>query len=87
MSGLPEDAAEVITLWPDGPPTPIADVPPEVADEVRAGVAAGTTFLRNISDPTLTAGRSPLIRAHEERSVIAAPSPPCETALVATASE
>jgi acetyl esterase/lipase len=29
-------------------------VPPEVAYEVRAGVAAGTTFLRNISQPTLT---------------------------------
>ena len=51
---LPPGAAEVITLWPDGPPTRIADVPPEVAYEVRAGVAAGTTFLRNISEPTLT---------------------------------
>lgn len=50
----PADATEVITLWPDGPPTRIADVPPEVAYEVHAGVAAGTTFLRNISEPTLT---------------------------------
>ncbi|HEX4176582.1 MAG TPA: hypothetical protein VHY81_11755, partial [Acidimicrobiales bacterium] len=48
------DAAEVIRLWPDGPPTRIENVPPEVAYEVRAGVAAGTTFLRNISQPTLT---------------------------------
>lgn len=54
MPLVPEDAAEVITLWPDGPPSPIADVPPEVAYEVRAGIAAGTTFLRNISEPTLT---------------------------------
>lgn len=54
MALVPEGAAEVITLWPDGPPTPIADVPPEAAYEVRAGVAAGTIFLRNISEPTLT---------------------------------
>lgn len=50
----PEDDAEVIRLWPDGPPTTIEDVPPEVAYEVPDGIAAGTTFLRNISDPTLT---------------------------------
>src|SRR5580765_5677787 len=48
------DAAEVIPLWPDGPPTRIDGVPDEVEYPVRAGVAAGTTFLRNISDPTLT---------------------------------
>jgi acetyl esterase/lipase len=54
MTVVPEDAAEVLTLWPDGPPTRIENVPPEVAYEVRAGVAAGTTFLRNISEPTLT---------------------------------
>jgi acetyl esterase/lipase len=54
---LPEGATEVITLWPDGAPTRITDVPPEVAYEVRAGVAAGTTFLRNISEPTLTVFR------------------------------
>jgi acetyl esterase/lipase len=51
---VPADAVEVITLWPDGPPTRIDNVPPEVAYEVPAGVAAGTTFLRNISEPTLT---------------------------------
>jgi acetyl esterase/lipase len=54
MTVVPDDAAEVLTLWPDGPPTRIENVPPEVAYEVRAGVAAGTTFLRNISEPTLT---------------------------------
>jgi acetyl esterase/lipase len=48
------DAAEVIHLWPDGPPTRIEDVPDEVEFPVRAGVASGGTFLRNISDPTLT---------------------------------
>ncbi len=54
MRAFPDGAAEVITLWPDGPPTRMKNVPPEVAYEVRTGVAAGTTFLRNISEPTLT---------------------------------
>ena len=48
------DAAEVIRLWPDGPPSPIEGVGPEVEYEVKAGVAQGTKFLRNISDPTLS---------------------------------
>jgi acetyl esterase/lipase len=48
------DAAEVIRLWPDGPPTRIDGVPDEVEYPVREGMAEGTTFLRNISDPTLT---------------------------------
>jgi acetyl esterase/lipase len=50
----PQDTAEVVTLWPDGPPTRIENMPAEVAYEVRSGVATGTTFLRNISEPTLT---------------------------------
>ena len=45
---------EVIRLWTDGPPTTIEGVPPEVAYTVQDGVAAGMTFYRNISDPTLT---------------------------------
>ena len=49
-----DDAPEIIRLWPDGPPTRIDGVPDEVEYPVRAGVAVGTTFLRNISDPTLT---------------------------------
>ena len=47
-------ATEVLRLWPDGPPTRIEGVPDEVEYPVRAGIAAGTTFLRNISEPTLT---------------------------------
>jgi len=47
-------ATTVIRLWPDGPPTVIDDVPPEVAYTVKAGIAAGMTFFRNISDSTLT---------------------------------
>ena len=50
----PADAVEVIHLWPDGPPTRIEGVGDEVAYPVSAGPAAGTYFLRNISDPTLT---------------------------------
>jgi acetyl esterase/lipase len=48
------DATEIITLWPDGPPTTIEGVPPEVEFPVTVGIAAGTTFLRNISEPTLS---------------------------------
>ena len=48
------ETSEVIRLWPDGPPTQIDDVPAEVEFEVPDGIAKGTTFLRNISDPTLT---------------------------------
>lgn len=44
----------VIPLWPDGPPTTIDGVPDEVEYLVPSGIAAGTVFLRNISEPTLT---------------------------------
>lgn len=54
MTMEPFDAAEVLRLWPDGPPSVIERVGPEVAYPARGGVADGTTFLRNISDPTLT---------------------------------
>jgi acetyl esterase/lipase len=47
------DAIETIGLWPDGPPTRIEGVPPEEEFPVPEGIAAGTTFLRNISDPSL----------------------------------
>ena len=50
----PADAAETIRLWPDGPPTTIEGVPDESVYTVRSGVAEGTVFLRNTSDPTLT---------------------------------
>jgi acetyl esterase/lipase len=53
MTVTPADAAQVIRLWPDGPPTQIDGVPDEVEYVVSAGVAKGTTFLRNISDPML----------------------------------
>src|SRR5689334_3898909 len=68
----PADAAEVIRLWPDGPPTVIEDVPEEVAYPVKAGVAAGTEFLRNISDPTLTVF-TPAAGASNGRGIVVAP--------------
>ena len=48
---------EIIRLWPDGPPTTIAGVPPESSYRGPPGLALGTTMLRNISDPTLTVFR------------------------------
>ena len=54
MSLDPTDASEIIRLWPDGPPTRIDVRGDEVSYAAPPGVAAGTTFLRNISDPTLT---------------------------------
>jgi acetyl esterase/lipase len=45
----------VIKLWDRPPPRTIADVGPESSWRELAGPAAGTTFLRNISEPTLTA--------------------------------
>ncbi len=54
MTVSPTDAVEIIRLWPDGPPTRIEGVPVETEITVPTGIAAGTTFLRNVSDPTLT---------------------------------
>jgi len=58
---MPDDAKavattahEVIRLWPDGPPRTIEGVGPESSYPVTAGVAIGTHFLRNVSEPTLT---------------------------------
>ncbi|HEY2214798.1 MAG TPA: alpha/beta hydrolase fold domain-containing protein [Acidimicrobiales bacterium] len=54
MTLTPADAVDIIQLWPDGQPTRIEGVPPEVEFPVPYGIAENTTFLRNISDPTLT---------------------------------
>ena len=49
------EATETIRLWQDAdPPTRIDDMPDEIEYPVTVGVAKGTTFIRNISDPTLT---------------------------------
>jgi acetyl esterase/lipase len=67
-----DDATETIALWPDGPPTRIEGVPGETAYEVQAGIAKGTTFLRNISEPTLTVFTPP-VDAANGRGVIVVP--------------
>lgn len=48
---------EVIALWPDGPPSTIAGVGPELTFSPPEGLAAGTTMLRNVSEATLTVFR------------------------------
>jgi acetyl esterase/lipase len=45
---------DVIRLWPDGAPTTLEGVGPEVEFHAQDGVAAKTLMLRNVSDPTLT---------------------------------
>jgi hypothetical protein len=47
-------AGQVIKLWDAPPPRAIPDVGPEQSWQVPAGIAAGKTFLRNVSEPTLT---------------------------------
>ena len=47
-------AGTVIKLWDTPPPRTIPDVGPELAWRVPAGIAVGTTFLRNVSEPTLS---------------------------------
>jgi acetyl esterase/lipase len=62
--------SEVIGLWPDGPPTQIDDMPDEVAFEVPEGIAKGTTFLRNVSEPTLTVCEPPGGTANGEAVIV-----------------
>lgn len=50
----PELSQEIIRLWPDGPPTTLPDVGPEITFAGVDGVSVGTAMLRNVSDPTLT---------------------------------
>lgn len=55
---------EVIRLWPDGAPSTLADVGREVDYDGPAGLAEGTTMLRNVSQPTLTVFTPPEGRAN-----------------------
>jgi acetyl esterase/lipase len=48
---------EIIRLWPDGPPTKIEGVGPEVAFRGPVGTVAEATMLRNVSEPTLSVFR------------------------------
>jgi acetyl esterase/lipase len=47
-------AREVIALWPQPPARSLPAVGPEQTFSPPEGVAAGTTMLRNVSEPTLT---------------------------------
>ncbi|HEX4741366.1 MAG TPA: dienelactone hydrolase family protein [Caulobacteraceae bacterium] len=47
-------AREVIALWPQPPARSLPGVGPEQTFRPSEGVAAGTTMLRNVSEPTLT---------------------------------
>ncbi len=48
---------EVIHLWPEGPPSKLDGVGPEVEFRGPVGVAVNTRMLRNVSEPTLTVFR------------------------------
>jgi dienelactone hydrolase len=51
---------QVIHLWPNGPSRSLPGVGPESSYKSQGGNAAGTTMLRNVSDPTLTVFRPPV---------------------------
>ena len=48
---------EIIRLWPDGPPTTLDGVGPEVEFRGAVGTVGDAAMLRNVSDPTLTVCR------------------------------
>ncbi len=50
-------ADDVIRLWPEGPPTKLEGVGPEVEYKAPVGVAASAVMLRNVSEPTLSVFR------------------------------
>jgi acetyl esterase/lipase len=48
---------EIIPLWPEGPPTKLGSVGPEIEFAGAPGLAEGTRMLRNVSESTLTVFR------------------------------
>lgn len=48
---------DTIRLWPDGPPTRLENVAPEVAFRAPVGSAGDAKMLRNVSDPMLSVYR------------------------------
>jgi hypothetical protein len=50
MAVQPDD---VTCLWPEGPPTKLEGVGPEIEFRAAVGVAADAAMLRNVSEPTL----------------------------------
>jgi len=51
------DTDDVIRLWPDGPPSKLEDVGPEVTFRAPVGTAGDAEMLRNVSEPTLSVFR------------------------------
>ena len=51
---MSQPADEVIRLWPEGPPTVVPGVGPEIEFSGPVGVAGDSVMLRNTSDPTLS---------------------------------
>ncbi len=54
MTQMPD---EVIRLWPDGPPSKLEGVGPEIEFSGPVGLANNTKMLRNVSEPTLSVYR------------------------------
>jgi acetyl esterase/lipase len=48
---------EIITLWPEGPPSKLEGVGPEAQYKAPVGVASEAVMLRNVSEPTLSVFR------------------------------
>mgnify|MGYP001197291002 CR=1 FL=1 len=48
---------DVIRLWPEGPPTKLEGVGPEIEFRGPVGTAGDAAMLRNVSEPTLTVFR------------------------------
>ncbi len=54
---MPDASDEIIPLWPEGPPTKLGGVGPEIEFAGPPGLAEGTRMLRNVSESTLTVFR------------------------------
>jgi acetyl esterase/lipase len=63
---------DIIRLWPDGPPTTLNGIGPEVEFRGPVGTVGDATMLRNVSDPTLTVYR-PTNSKPNETPVIVCP--------------
>ena len=50
----PNELNTVIRLWPDGPPSSLPDVGPEITFGIPAVFGPEAVMLRNVSDPSLT---------------------------------
>lgn len=57
MPTIAGSSDEIIPLWPEGPPSRLEGVGAEATYVAPAGVAAGTTMLRNITDATISVFR------------------------------